>query len=249
MSDSIPYAEPPWQERILIASFDPAARHDWPGRRTATIYLLGCPWRCVYCHNPKLQKRGALPALSWNSIALQLESLRPGIDGVVFSGGEPTADRCLPEAITAVRAMGFPVGLHCSGAYPERLEKILPVLDWIGFDLKADYEGYAALTGAPGSAARATRSAQLIVASGVDHEFRLTWHHEALSAASASLATRFAQHLGAKRFVLQVFRDEGVANDQLALHSEPPAELVETCVALFGEHFELRRDNCGLATA
>jgi pyruvate formate lyase activating enzyme len=236
-----------WQARLLTASFDPDARHDWPGRRSATIYLLGCPWRCVYCHNPRLQtRRRQSGGPDWGQISRELESLRGEIGGVVFSGGEPTADAALPEALAAVRAMGFPVGLHTSGAYPERLERVLPLLDWIGFDLKADYEGYEAVTATPGSAARATRSARLVVASGVAHEFRLTWHHELMTEESALLAAHFAQHLGAQRFVLQAFRTEGVANPALAPVSDPPAVLIEQIRALFAD-FYLRGEICGLA--
>ncbi|GAB2897291.1 anaerobic ribonucleoside-triphosphate reductase activating protein [Uliginosibacterium flavum] len=239
-------AEVPWTERILLGSFTPASDHDWPGRRAATIYLLGCPWRCAYCHNPQLQKRGTAPALSWSRIAAKLTASRDTISGVVFSGGEPTTDRTLPEAIAAVKALGLPVGLHTSGAYPERLETLLPQLDWVGFDLKTDYESYDKLTGAPGSAARATQSARLIIASGVAHEFRLTWHHQVINEESALLAAHFAQHLGARRFVLQAFRSEGVANPTLAPESMPSAELVAQLRALFAD-FEVRGDICGLA--
>ncbi|NSL56131.1 anaerobic ribonucleoside-triphosphate reductase activating protein [Uliginosibacterium aquaticum] len=236
----------PWTARIRIGAFNPAAEHDWPGRRTATLFLHGCPWRCAYCHNPELQSRSSMRLLSWEKIATELATHRHTIDGVVFSGGEPTADSCLPDAILAVKGMGFAVGLHTSGAYPERLEKVLPLLDWVGFDLKSDYDGYDTLTGAPGSAARATRSAQLIVASGVTHEFRLTWHHELLSEDAALLAAHFAQHLGAQRFVLQVFRPEGVTHPAIAAHSLPSADLVEQIRGLFTD-FELRGELCGLA--
>lgn len=238
--------EAPWTERILLGSFTPASDHDWPGRHVATVYLLGCPWRCAYCHNPQLQRRSTAPALSWSRIASRLEASREAIGGVVFSGGEPTADRTLAEAIAAVKAMGLPVGLHTSGAYPERLEKALPLLDWVGFDLKSDYAGYDALTATPGSAARATQSARLIVASGVAHEFRLTWHHELMTEESALLAAHFAQHLGAQRFVLQAYRADGVANPALAPISEPPAALVAQIRALFTD-FEVRSEICGLA--
>lgn len=236
----------PWHARLRIGAFNPAAEHDWPGRRTATLFLHGCPWRCAYCHNPELQSRSTMRLLPWEKIAAELEDRRDALDGVVFSGGEPTADNALPEAIAAVKALGFPAGLHTSGAYPERLEKVLPLLDWVGFDLKSDYEGYDALTGAPGSAARVTRSARLIVASGVAHEFRLTWHHELMTEESALLAAHFAQHLGAQRFVLQAFRTEGVANPALAPVSDPPAVLIEQIRALFAD-FELRGEICGLA--
>lgn len=238
-------AEPPWTERILLGSFTPASDHDWPGRRVATIYLLGCPWRCAYCHNPQLQKRGTAPMLSWARIATKLAASRDEIQGVVFSGGEPTTDRTLPEAIAAVKALGLPVGLHTSGAYPERLEAILPLLDWVGFDLKTDYEGYEQLTGTPGSAARATQSAKLLVASGVPHEFRLTWHHELISEESALLAAHFAQHLGAQNFVIQLFREEGTDNP-LPVSAQPGPALLAELRKLF-PGFRLRQENCGLA--
>jgi pyruvate formate lyase activating enzyme len=237
----------PWTERILLGGFEPFSTVDWPGKLAATIFLRGCPWRCVYCHNPHLQKRSRDPLLGWPPIAAELAARQGWLDGVVFSGGEPTADSTLPEAIAAVKALGFQVGLHTGGAYPERLAAVLPLLDWVGFDLKTDYAGYAALTGAPGSGARATRSARQIVASGVAHEFRLTWHHQVLSEEAAALAAHFAKELGARRFVLQQYRTEGVAaGDTLDPHSPIPVTLFEQVSALF-EDFEVRGEICGLA--
>jgi len=241
-----PTPEITWTSRILLSGFEPSSTVNWPGRVAATIYLRGCPWRCAYCHNPHLQKRGCAPSLSWQRVTAQLEAQRAQLQGVVFSGGEPTAESTLPEAIASVRAMGLPVGLQTSGAYPERLAAVLPLLDWVGLDLKTDYAGYDQLTGAPGSAARVTQSARAIVASGVAHEFRLTWHHEVLSEEAALLAAHFARHLGAQRFVLQLFRQEGVENTELAPDSMPSPALVEQIRALFAD-FELRSEICGLA--
>lgn len=233
-----------WTARIQIGGFG-LSTIDWPGRSSATIFLQGCPWRCAYCHNPELQARSRRGKLAWEAILARLEACRGKIEGVVFSGGEPTVDRCLPEAVDALRKMGFPVGLHTNGAYPERLASLLPRLDWVGLDLKSDYEHYDALTGAPGSAARVTESARLLVSSGVSHEFRLTWHQSMMSRDAARLAAHFAHHLGAKRFVLQAFHPAGVSPG-LATSEAPPAALVAELAGLF-EDFELREEICGLA--
>lgn len=236
----------PWSQRILLGGFTPLTAVDWPGRQAATIFLSGCPWRCPYCHNPRLQRRQRDSLLAWETIMETLCARRQVIDGVVFSGGEPTADSTLPEAVAAVKALGFPIGLHTSGAYPERLTKVLPLLDWVGFDLKTDYASYDALTGARGSAARVTQSARQIVASGVAHEFRLTWHHEVLSEDAAVLAAHFAQHLGARRFVLQEYRVDGVADGTgLAPHAPIPARVVAQVRGLFAD-CEVRGEICGL---
>lgn len=237
----------PWQTRLLTAGFTPSSKVDWPGRCAATVFLRGCPWRCAYCHNPQLQSRkGAGPSPTWAEIVAALEAGRGQLEGVVFSGGEPTADTCLAEAIRAVRAMGFEVGLHTGGAYPERLEAVLPLLDWVGFDLKTDYESYPALTGAPGSGARATRSAHLIVDSGVAHECRLTWHPQLISEDSALLAAHFAHQLGLRHFVLQEYRNEGVCNPDLAPQAAAPARLIARVREVFPQ-LVVRGEICGLA--
>lgn len=236
-----------WTERIMLGGFESFSTVDWPGKLAATVFLRGCPWRCAYCHNPHLQKRSRDRQFVWETIAGELAKRRGWLDGVVFSGGEPTADATLPEAIAAVRELGFAVGLHTGGSYPERLAAVLPLLDWVGFDLKTDYEHYDALTGAPGSGSRVTQSARLLVANGVAHEFRLTWHPQVVGLDSALLAVHFAQSLGASRFVLQQYRTEGVAEDTaLTPYAPIPLRLVEEARALF-DHFEVRGEVCALA--
>ena len=86
----------------------------------------------------------------WREVLDLLDSRRGLLDAVVITGGEPTMHRGLGEAIDAVRAAGFGVGLHTSGCYPGALEDVLrdhrP--DWIGLDVKADprdAEAYAAV--------------------------------------------------------------------------------------------------------
>lgn len=189
---------------LELGGFQPFSTTDWPGQLCAVAFVQGCPWRCGYCHNPGLQPRQrAAGAPRWPEVQLLLQQRAGLLDGVVFSGGEPTLDAALPDAIDDTRAMGFGIGLHTAGIYPRRLEALLPRLDWIGLDLKADAAGYAALTGAPGSAETAAESLQLVAASSVPFEVRTTcdgtWlGDEALLAMAAQLRA-----LGVTRWVLQ----------------------------------------------
>jgi len=147
---------------------------DWPGQLVATIFCQGCPWRCAYCHNPHLLPADSPDLIAWDAVTAFLGRRRGLLDAVVFSGGEPTVQSGLAGAIDAVRALGFRVGLHSAGPYPERLAALLPRLDWIGFDVKAPFDDYDRLTGVPGSGARARASLEVVLASGIPRDLRLT---------------------------------------------------------------------------
>jgi pyruvate formate lyase activating enzyme len=73
------------------------------------------PLLCGYCHNPHLVPPKAETEIAWSEILSFLKSRRGLLDGVVFSGGEPTLQVALPDAIRAVRELGFRIGLHTAG--------------------------------------------------------------------------------------------------------------------------------------
>ncbi|WP_417069267.1 anaerobic ribonucleoside-triphosphate reductase activating protein [Niveibacterium terrae] len=230
----------PWTERIQVGGFNAFSTVDWPGRIVAVVFLRGCPWRCGYCHNPELQTRLGPAPMNWQDVEVQLERRRGFLDGVVFSGGEPTADRCLPDAVARVRGMGFEVGLHTGGAYPERLAALLPELAWVGFDFKSDPPDYEAITHVPGSGARAWASAQTLAASDVSHEFRMTFHPGLLAEETVLRAAQRAASLGVRHFALQAFRPDGCADASLGGAVDIPAGLAERISPLF-ERFTVRR--------
>ncbi|MDG2523813.1 hypothetical protein P6166_00365 [Stenotrophomonas sp. HITSZ_GD] len=117
----------------------------------------------------------------------------------VFSGGEPTAQAGLPAAIGSVKAMGFEVGLHTGGMYPARLRQVLPLVDWIGLDIKALRGDYDAVTGRRGSGRAVEVSLQQVLDRGVAYECRTTWSpglfpRQALYALAEDLAARGVTH-------------------------------------------------------
>ena len=94
------------------------------------------------------------------------ERRRGLLDAVVFSGGEPTQQPALPQAMREVKALGFLVGLHTAGIVPRRLAEVLPLVDWVAMDMKAKFDGHESVTRVRGSARRAHESRELILASG-----------------------------------------------------------------------------------
>ena len=165
------------------------------------------------------------------------------LDAVVFSGGEPTLQDALPQAIEEVRQLGFKIGLHTGGTYPARLKEILPLLDWVGMDIKADFGDYARVTDTPGSGDKALECARMLLDSGIACEFRTTAHPLYHSPESLLHLAGTLRDLGVRNYALQEFRPQGCTNQQL--NSHPPHELLapalcERIGAMF-EHFSLRR--------
>ncbi len=186
---------------------------DWPGALAAVVFLQGCPWRCVYCHNEAILDPRAPGSMPWSSVIEFLGRRRGLLDGVVFSGGEPLLSPALPTAVDAVRALGFQVGLHTGGAWPQRLAALLDagVLDWVGLDIKHLPEKYAQVTGVASSGAAAWRALDVLLASGVAHEVRTTVDPTVHTRADLlELASRLAD-LGVQHHAIQEARPDGLA--------------------------------------
>jgi pyruvate formate lyase activating enzyme len=143
------------------------------------------------------------------------------LDGLVFSGGEPTLQRDLPAAIKQVRDLGFRIGLHSAGPYPDRLAHLLPLIDWIGFDIKAPFEDYAQVTGVPYSGDRARASLRHVLDSGVAYEVRTTIHPALLDAPALHRLADSLAEMGVQHYTLQAFQGAGCGNE--ALRTAAPA--------------------------
>jgi pyruvate formate lyase activating enzyme len=210
---------------------------DWPGELVATIFCQGCPWDCPYCHNPHLRPTRDSPALAWTDVLTFLERRRGLLDGVVFSGGEPTLQAALPDAIHAVRTMGFRIGLHTAGPFPERLAALLPSVDWVGLDIKARFGDYERTTGVPGSGDKALASLRHLLDSGVDYEVRTTVHPGLLSRIDLLDLMEQLSVLSVKRYAIQAFRATSDIVDRLSsVPTYVPFDLPQNCEDRFAEY-------------
>ena len=161
--------------------------------------------------------------MSWLSVLDFLDHRRGLLDGVVFSGGEPTVDRHLGVAIEQVRQRGFKIGLHTAGSYPNRLRDLLPQVDWVGFDVKAQFADYADTTGVRGSGKAAQESLDHVLASGVEYEIRTTRHPELISSRALKSMAASLRRCGVEKFALQEFRPDGCVDRRLDA-CPPPSE-------------------------
>lgn len=206
---------------LQVGGVTPLTTIDFPGELAAVVFCQGCPWQCRYCQNAHLLPRSFRSEIAWREVLDLLQRRRGLLDAVVFSGGEPTLQRGLPDAVREVRTMRFQVGLHTAGCYPERLDELLPSLDWVGLDIKALPEDYAALTGVPGSGERAFESLGCLIESGVRHEVRVTVHDTLLAPEKLQrLIDLLADH-GATAVILQRCRMQHVLDPDLGENTLP----------------------------
>jgi pyruvate formate lyase activating enzyme len=214
-----------WADRdpvtLEIAGLTPLSTCDWPGRLVATVFLQGCPWRCTYCHNQSILDPRTPGVIPWADVTALLAKRHGLLDGVVFSGGEPTRQAALVEACREVRDAGFLVGLHTSGAYPNRLAAVLPHVDWVGFDVKAPARLYRDVT----RVGTGTRTADVAFASlrvlldavaarpldgpPLEVQVRTTVDPTVLTPADVAELTEVLAGLGVTDHVLQEARPDG----------------------------------------
>ncbi|NKN32307.1 anaerobic ribonucleoside-triphosphate reductase activating protein [Marichromatium bheemlicum] len=221
---------------LRVGGLTPLTTIDYPGELAAVIYCQGCPWRCRYCHNGHLleQETSDEETIAWDQVIEFLGTRRGLLDAVVFSGGEPTAQGALAAAMRETRALGFKIGLHTGGAYPQRLRRILPLVDWVALDIKALAADYPALTGVPGSGEPAWESLALLLTAAVGLEVRTTvppdWDQHQLAALVEALAATGVDHYCLQRCDPTHSLDPG-------LHDQPATPLRQLVAGLDTSRF------------
>lgn len=238
---------PPPEGRVSLKAggLVPFTATDYPGLLAAVIFVQGCPWRCGYCHNPHLQPRSSDSALGWEQVLAFLRRRLGLIDAVVFSGGEPTMDPGLGAAMRQARALGYKIGLHTGGIYPRRLAEVLPIVDWVGLDIKTRFADYERITQVKGSGDPAAASLQLVLDSGVDFECRTTAHPSLISADTLLELGQTLAARGVRQYAVQVFRPQGCNDETLNASGQHlgdwPGESVSRTLGAMFSRFELRR--------
>jgi anaerobic ribonucleoside-triphosphate reductase activating protein len=207
---------------MRIGGIVPFTTIDYPGALAAVLFCQGCPWRCHYCHNPQLQTCSKKSPYEWPHIISFLKMRQGFIDAIVLSGGEPTEQKDLVQAVQEIRSLGYKVGLHTAGMHSEALKAVLPLIDWVGMDIKAPFEDYERITRVPHSGQAAKISAGHILNCGAAYEFRTTVHPSLLSRDDLIRMAQQLAAMGVKHYVLQPFRAQGCENADLATSYRHP---------------------------
>lgn len=166
---------------MIISGFQPLSLLDYPGIIASIIFTQGCPFRCVYCHNPELiptQPINATQAYSEEAILDRLAKKKHIVEGVCITGGEPTVHHDLPLFIKKIKDLGLLVKLDTNGVHPRMAESLIDarLIDFIAMDLKHTWDRYADVIGIQQKniVDNCRETFDIIQASSLPHEFRTT---------------------------------------------------------------------------
>lgn len=199
---------------------------DYPGKISATVFLIGCNFKCGFCHNSEL----ACPDLASGSSQIPeddffkfLNKRKELLEGICITGGEPTINFDLPEFIKKIKEKGFLVKLDTNGSNPEMLEILIKdkLIDFIAMDIKTSLDKYEQVYPVKSREAgsrrggifnRVKKSVEIIKNSGIDYEFRTTVVPGLVENSDIEKIGKWLK--GVKKFVLQQFRNQKVLDKE-----------------------------------
>ena len=178
---------------------------DYPGKLAAVLFLKGCPLNCAYCSNSHLiaVEQGEYdPEKVFDWLRARVGKL----EGIVFSGGEALmqADKTIGY-MKRVKGLGFDIGLHTNGFYPDLLKRISDIVDWVGLDFKATRDRYKDLTGIDIAYDRMIESLKYWISTGRGLEVRTTCDPRFVSKQDLLEIAKISASMGVKNFAVQKY--------------------------------------------
>ncbi|QCB93785.1 pyruvate formate-lyase-activating protein [Cellulomonas shaoxiangyii] len=136
-----------------VHSWELVTAVDGPGTRL-TVFLSGCPLRCLYCHNPDTMEMRRGTDVSADEILAKVARYR-GVfratgGGLTISGGEPLMQPAfVRRLVRGAAAMGVPVAIDTSGFLGAHADdELLDDVDLVLLDVKSGLpDTYRRVTG------------------------------------------------------------------------------------------------------
>jgi len=227
---------------IQIGGLQKLTLIDYPGRIAATVFLVGCNFRCPFCYSSEIvlpEKIKKQPKILAKDFLKFLKERKKLIEGVVLCGGEPTISKGLIPLIKKIKKMGFSVKLDTNGSDPGVLKKLIDekLVDYIAMDIKGPKEKYSEFVGRKVDVKKIQKSIDILKQGKTDYEFRST---VVLSLHTKEDVIEMAKWIrGAKRYYLQNFRPEKTINPEFEKIKPYPQEYLLEIQKAISPFFEI----------
>jgi pyruvate formate lyase activating enzyme len=210
-----------------ITTWYPLSDGQWPGRLVTVIELWGCTFECPWCAGERESRPGS-DAPVWDEIVAHVSSNRERIEGIVVTGGEPLDDPDLPSLLAALAELGPDIRLETNGSRPDVLSLLIAeaLVDSVVLDVKTVSARYREITGERDMPARVAECADMLIRSGINHEFRTTLDPRLVSVDDLTAIARTLR--GGALYVVQRWWPAG-PGDPEPFSEDSIAEAVAAC--------------------
>lgn len=178
---------------------------DYPENICTTLFTGVCNFDCEFCYNKGLLKEKELNFEE--EVLPKLLERKDFIDHIILSGGECTIHPDFEKYVNILYDKGFTIGIHTNGYTPEILERVIDKIDYIGMDIKNDFENYNEITKKKVDIEKIKKSVNLILKSGKNYEFRTTVYPKYVNTVNVLEIAKYLKEVGAKKYVLQKYFD------------------------------------------
>ena len=160
-----------------IAGLQKMTLLDFPGRVACTVFTQGCNFRCPFCHNSDLLPMKGDVYMTDEELLAFLQKRTGLLDGVCFTGGEPTMQPELPKLMKSIKDLGYAIKLDTNGTNPKMLKEMVEagLLDYVAMDIKNSPDCYPETAGMDARLlSKVEQSIAYLISGKVDYEFRTT---------------------------------------------------------------------------
>jgi pyruvate formate lyase activating enzyme len=208
---------------MLIGGLQKTTLIDFPGRVAATIFTVGCNFRCPFCHNKDLVtvsnfKKSSFKQVQEKELFRFLEGRKGILDGVCITGGEPTIQKDIVDFCRKLKDLSLEVKLDTNGTRPDVVDKLLKdnLVDYISVDVKNDFDNYQKAVGVKTNIEKVIESLKKIIQAKIEFELRTTVvpgiHYKANL---EKLASQMKKLSSRSFLVLQNFQPQNCLDDKL----------------------------------
>jgi pyruvate formate lyase activating enzyme len=227
---------------MRIASVVDISLVDVPKIPVTVIFTAGCNMDCSYCQNAEIIPLASGTEMSIPDIIHKVQGNLT--DGYCITGGEPTIHSDLPELLCALREDGAKyINLNTQGSAPKVLEKSLPYLDSIWFDVKSTPERYMEITRVRSDPwPRILKSIQLIMQSKVAFWPRTTYVGKLMNKEEILKIAQMLVEIGyTGEYLVQNFlKSSGTREADVADFAEPDISELDSILNLIPNEINLR---------
>jgi len=202
---------------MLFGGLQKTTLVDYPGKVAATVFAVGCNFRCPYCHNPELVLPELIkkqPKITEKEILDFLKKRQELLEGLCITGGEPTIQSDLIDFIKKVKDLGFLIKLDTNGSCPNILNNLIEekLIDYVAMDIKSPKEKYKIFSEDENIIEKIDKSIEILKKDKIDYEFRTTLVSDILDEKDILAIVEWIK--SAPNYYLQRFKKDKVLDEK-----------------------------------